>query len=94
MAQANALKTYMNEQVLAAPATTNHLILDAKKQYCKIGADDYIRKASWFADRLGFDDTSTGEKAWSEPVPLPHVFSMLRAALLSASLPPTVTDVE
>lgn len=57
-------------------------------------AGDFIRKFSAIADRLGFDDNSSGEKAWSTTVPLPRVFDTLRAALLPAPPPPTVADVE
>nr|TKW29143.1 hypothetical protein SEVIR_3G377000v2 [Setaria viridis] len=67
--------------------------------------DGYARKISWLADRLGFDGTTSGEKAWSATIPLPRVFDTLRAALLPAApstraapLPatpsPTVADVE
>nr|TKV97270.1 hypothetical protein SEVIR_9G483300v2 [Setaria viridis] len=67
--------------------------------------DGYAGRISWIADRLSFDDSAPGEKAWSASIPLPRVFNTLRAALLPATsstraapLPatasPTVADVE
>lgn len=98
VAQAKTLKNYMQEKVIEAPDTTDNFTLDAKKRYWHAGADEYIRKSCWLADRLGIDDAAQGEKAWSNPVPLPlpRVFNTLRAALLPAPLTasPTIQDVD
>nr|TKW29822.1 hypothetical protein SEVIR_3G420500v2 [Setaria viridis] len=86
-AQASALTEHIQ-----VTAPTNVFAMEARNRGTDNG--DYIRKFSAIADRLGFDDDSSGEKAWSATVPLPRVFSTLRAALLPAPPSPTVADVE
>lgn len=94
--QATTLKNCVQQQVIEAPDTTDISTLDARKRFWHTDADEYIRKACWLADRLGIEDAVQGEKAWSDPVPLPRVFNTLRAALLpapsTASL--TIQDVD
>ncbi|KAK8447316.1 hypothetical protein SEVIR_8G046250v4 [Setaria viridis] len=79
--------------------------VDLEDREGSIHDDGYARKISWLADRLSFNDSAPGEKAWSASIPLPRVFDTLRAALLPATsstraapLPattsPTVADVE
>ncbi|MFS9531517.1 hypothetical protein Q6247_25420, partial [Klebsiella pneumoniae] len=81
------------------PPSADPSTLDARKRFWKDGADEYLRKASWLADRIGIDDEVTGDEAWSAPVPLPRVFTTLRSALMlgpaaeATAASPTVDEV-
>nr|TKW08179.1 hypothetical protein SEVIR_6G012100v2 [Setaria viridis] len=87
--QAQAATLTGNVQV-----TTPSNVFALKARNRGTDAGDFIRKFSAIADRLDFEDNSSGEKAWSATVPLPRVFDTLRTALLPAPPPPTVAEVE
>ncbi|XP_072148759.1 uncharacterized protein [Setaria viridis] len=92
--QVATLKHYIQHQVIEAPPSTDISTLDARTHFWHAGADEYIRKACRLADRLGIEEAAPGEKAWSDPVPLPQVFTTLRTALLQepATAAPTASS--
>lgn len=78
--RAHGPKTTLRDKVLSTTNTTNPLTAQMNREACLTDAEAYVLKATHLAARLGIKGTAAGEQAWSDIVPVKHVFSRLPTA--------------